>query len=126
LAAAQATLAQCARDGLEVGVAVSDAQGHLLLGLTMDGARPGRIYSASRKNAAAVAFGQPTSQIQARMQQGDSAAIAQLKPWMVVFPGAVPLIARGKIIGAVGASGATAQQDETCAAAGVAAVQGKL
>lgn len=126
LAAAQAALAQCARDHHEVGVAVSDGGGHLILGMTMDGARPGRIYSGVRKNGAAVLFGQPTSQVQARLQAGDAAARDRLKPWMVVFPGAVPLIKDGTVIGAVGVSGATAQQDEVCAAAGVAAVQGRL
>lgn len=126
LVAAQAALAQCAKDQHKVGVAVSDAGGHLMVGLMMEGARPGRIYSGARKNAAAVLFGQPTSQVQARMQRGDPAALAMLKPWMVVFPGAVPLMSGGKVVGAIGVSGATAQQDEACAAAGAAAVEGRL
>ncbi|NOW48364.1 uncharacterized protein GlcG (DUF336 family) [Novosphingobium sp. SG751A] len=126
LIAAEAALAQCARDAHEVGVAVSDAGGHLLLGMTMDGARPGRIYSGSRKNAAAVAFAMPTSAVQARLQQGDAAMAARVKPWMVVFPGAVPLMAGDRLVGAIGVSGATAQQDEVCAAAGAAAVKGRL
>jgi glc operon protein GlcG len=42
------------------------------------------------------------------------------------MPGAVPLIKGGRVLGAIGVSGATGQQDEACAAAGAAAVQGRL
>ena len=41
---------------------------------------------------------------------------------MVIFPGGVPVWRDGKLIGAVGASGGTVEQDHLCATAGASAV----
>jgi uncharacterized protein GlcG (DUF336 family) len=126
VAAAQAAIAQCAKDGLAVGAAVVGSQGNLLVGLTGDKARPGRIFSGTRKASAAAAFGVPSSVVQERLRAQDGATVAAFKPYMVGMPGAVPLIKGGRVLGAIGVSGATGQQDEACAAAGAAAVQGRL
>jgi glc operon protein GlcG len=125
LSAAQAALAQCGKDKLNVGVAVVGSQGNLLVGLTADGARPGRIFSGTRKASAAAAFGVATSVVQERLRAQDSATLAAFKPYMVGMPGAVPLLKNGKVLGAIGVSGATGQQDEACALAGAVAVQGQ-
>jgi uncharacterized protein GlcG (DUF336 family) len=126
LEAAQAALARCGADGLKVGVAVSDSAGNLLIGLTMDGTVPGRIYNAARKNLVAIAFKSPSSAVQTRLRAGDKAAIAIMKPGMSAFPGAVPIMAGEKLLGAIGISGQANGKDEICAAAGVAAIAGKL
>ncbi len=124
LQAAQAALARCRADNLVVGVAVSDSLGGLLTGLQMSGANPGRIFSASRKNLTVVEFGMPTSAVREKLRSKDFDTLLRIKPNMVVFPGAVPLLdGGGKVIGAIGVSGATAEQDEVCAAAGAAAVK---
>jgi uncharacterized protein GlcG (DUF336 family) len=126
LVAAQAALKRCETDGLKVGVAVSDSLGVVVVGLQMDGANPGRIFNAARKNLAAIEFGMPTSAVRERLRAGEFATLARVKPSMTLFPGAVPLIVDGKVIGAIGISGATAGQDEVCAAAGAAAIVGRL
>jgi uncharacterized protein GlcG (DUF336 family) len=126
LAAAQAALGKCHADGLKVGVAVSDSQGVIVTGLQMDGANPGRIFFAGRKNLAAIEFGVPSSVVRDRLRANDFATLARVKPNMTLFAGSVPLIANGTVIGAIGVSGATAAQDEVCAAAGAAAVAGRL
>lgn len=123
--AARAAIAACAKDGLRIGVAITDAAGQLRIGLTADGAAPGLIYAAVRKDLAAIAYGAPTSAVQALLQQ-DRGAAARLSPAMAVKPGALPLVISGKIIGAIGASGATAQQDEACAAVGAKIIQDRL
>jgi glc operon protein GlcG len=41
---------------------------------------------------------------------------------MLPARGAVPVVKAGEIVGAIGASGATAEQDEQCAQAGAAAL----
>lgn len=126
LTAAQAALKRCEADGLKVGVAVSDSLGVLVVGLQMEGANPGRIFNAARKNLAAIEFGLPTSAVRERLRANDFAMLARVKPSMTLFPGAVPLIVDGKLIGAIGISGATSGQDEVCAAAGAAAIVGRL
>jgi uncharacterized protein GlcG (DUF336 family) len=126
LEAAQAALARCRSDNLTVGTAVSDSTGVIMVGLQMVGANPGRVYNAVRKNIAAIEFGEPVSAVRDRLRAKDFATLARVKPNMTLSPGAVPLISNGKVIGAIGVSGATADQDEVCAAAGAAAVAGKL
>lgn len=126
LEAARAAVATCAADELRVGVAVMDSAGQIQVGLNADGAGPGHIFSAARKAVTAVAFGVPTSAVQDKLRAGDPAALALLKPNMVAMPGAVPLIVEGRVLGAIGASGGTGQQDEACAAAGAARIQDRL
>lgn len=122
---AQAAVATCTAQGLRVGAAVSDAAGNLRVGLTGDGARPGRIFTASRKNAAVIAFGLPTSEIQAKLR-ADPALLAAVKPNMAVMPGGIPIIAGGKTVGALAVSGATSLQDEACARTALAGVASRL
>lgn len=126
LAAAQAALGKCRADNLKVGVAVSDSLGVIVVGLQMEGANPGRIFFAGRKNLAAIEFGVPSSVVRDRLRANDFATLARVKPNMTLFAGSVPLIANGTVIGAIGVSGATAAQDEVCAAAGAAAVAGRF
>jgi len=119
-------LRQCAKDGLKVGVAVTDSGGNLLVGLSADGANPGRILFATRKANGAVAYGLPTSAVQEKLRAGDATALAAAKPYMMLGPGAVPLMKNGKALGAIGVSGASSQQDEACAAFAAGVVKDKL
>ncbi|HUO21751.1 MAG TPA: heme-binding protein [Caulobacteraceae bacterium] len=125
LEAARAALNACVAEDLRIGVAVVDSAGQLRIGLTADGAAPGLIYAAVQKALAALAYGQPTSVIQDKLR-ADPSATGPLRPNMSVKPGAVPLMAQGRAIGAIGASGGTAQQDEACAAAGADRIKGRL
>jgi uncharacterized protein GlcG (DUF336 family) len=111
---ARTAIAICEAQGLRVGAAVSDSAGNLRVGLTGNSARAGRIFTASRKNAAVIAYGQPTSAIQAKLR-ADAEARAALPPHMAVMPGGVPIRIGDKIIGALAVSGATSLQDEDCA-----------
>lgn len=124
LEAAQAAIAACAVDHLRIGVAVTDAAGQLRVGLTAEGVAPGAIYHAVRKDLAAITFRAPTSEVQARFRSDP--ATPGLESNMTVNPGAVPLIVDDRVIGAIGASGATAQQDEACASAGAARIKDRL
>lgn len=111
---ARAAIAICEAQGLRVGAAVSDSAGNLRVGLTGNSARAGRIFTASRKNAAVIAYGLPTSAIQAKLR-ADTEARAALAPHMAVMPGGVPIKVGDKIVGALAVSGATSLQDEDCA-----------
>jgi uncharacterized protein GlcG (DUF336 family) len=126
LEAAQAALDACGADHLLVNVAVVDSLGRLRVVLSADGADPAGVFVAARKAIAAASYGVATSLVQDRLRAGDPATHAGLKSNMIVLPGGVPLLAGGRTIGAIAASGATAQQDEACAAAGAAAIKGKL
>ena len=126
LKAAEAALATCKANGLAVGVAVSNSVGGMVVGLQADGAFPGRVYNAARKNLAAVEFGLPTLAVRAKLRAGDFATLARVKPNMTLLGGAIPLFSDGKLIGAIGVSGAPAgEADDVCAAAGAAVFAAK-
>ena len=111
---AKAAVAACLRDGFRVGAAVIDSAGAPRALLSADGALGGHAYTGARKGLAAIAFEAPTSTIATQIA-ADSAKKKLLTPAMMPFPGAVPLKLKGRLIGAVGVSGAASLQDEKCA-----------
>lgn len=123
--AAQAALDACAKDGHKVGVSVVDSAGQPRVTLSADGTAGGHVYTAVRKDLAALAFKTPTSQLQTKLA-ADKSLSSMVKPNMAAMGGAVPLMAGDKIVGAIGVSGASSAQDEKCAAAGAAKIKGKL
>lgn len=121
LKAAEAALAKCKADGLAVAVAVSNSAGGMIVGLQADGAFPGRVYNAARKNLVAIEFGMPSLAVRAKLRAGDFATLARVKPNMTLLGGAIPLFIDGKLVGAIAVSGAPAgEADDICAAAGAA------
>jgi uncharacterized protein GlcG (DUF336 family) len=125
LEAAQAALAACAADGYKVGVSVIDSAGQPRVALSADGATGGHVYTGVRKGLAALAFKTPTSQVAAKLNS-DASAAGMVKPNMTAMAGAVPLMSGGQVIGAIGVSGASSQQDEKCAAAGAEKIRARL
>jgi uncharacterized protein GlcG (DUF336 family) len=123
--AANAAINACLADGYRVGVAVTDETGQIRVGLAANGAAHGRVYTAVRKDVTAVTFKLPTSAVRDKMAV-DPSLRAQFKPNMVVFAGAVPLMAGDSLLGAIAASGASSNQDEKCARIGAEKIQARL
>ena len=127
LRAAQAALAKCDADGYKVGVAISNSLGGMVVAIQSETAFPGRIYNAARKNLVAIEFGTASSAVRDKLRGGDFAPLARVKPNMTLIPGAIPLYADGKLIGAIGVSGAPGgERDEVCAAEGAILLNGKV
>ncbi len=125
LEAVTTALKTCTDQSLRVGVALTDSQGHLRVGLSGDGTGGAAVYGAVRKDLSALEFRQPTSVVQERLR-ADATLASRVKPNMEVRPGAVPIIGPSGVLGALAVDGATAQQDESCAAAGVGRIQDRL
>lgn len=125
--AVDAAIATCLAQNLKVTGAVVDAAGHPLYVYVPDGhsARTGDI--ATQKALTVVITGKPASQTEA-LAAADPALEAKLaaNPRTVRFGGAVPLMVGDTLIGAIGASGASAEQDEACAKAGADKVAARL
>lgn len=125
--AVDAAIAACLTQNLKVTGAVVDAAGHPLYVYVPDGhsARTGDI--ATQKALTVVITGKPASQTEA-LAAADPALEAKLSanPRTVRFGGAVPLMVGDTLIGAIGASGASAEQDEACARAGAEKVASRL
>jgi len=122
-----AALAKAAELKLKpLGVAVLDAAGHLKAFERQDGATHMRMEIAMGKAHGAVALGMGSRAIFKRAQEQAyfvSAANTLARGLLVPVPGGVLIRdAAGLVVGAVGISGDTSDQDEACAIAGIQAV----
>jgi glc operon protein GlcG len=117
----QAAVAKAQELQVKLSVAVCDTGGNLIAFDRMDGTIVVSATVAQGKAAAAAGFGRPSGALAA-----DSpviqAVIAATGGRMLPARGAVPVVKAGEVVGAIGASGATAEQDEQCAQAGAAAL----
>ena len=124
-AAAVAAAARCAEEaGVKVNVAVVDAGGNLAGFLRMPGAFLHSIDIAIDKAYTAAGFGLPTGAwTEALMAASPGVRTGiPLRPRMVCFGGGLPLRYEGRLIGGIGVSGGSGQQDEACARAGLTAI----
>lgn len=126
LEAAQVAIAQCKTNGYDVGVAVSNSVGGMVIGIQADGAFPGRVYNAVRKNLVVLEFGTTGLVVREKLRAKDFDTLSRIKPNMTLSPGGIPLFSEGKLIGAIAVSGAPGgERDEVCAAAGAAVFNAK-
>jgi glc operon protein GlcG len=114
---AAATLAECQKNGWNVAVAVVDPHGSLIYFERMEDTQYASNDIAIGKARAAATYRRPTRVFMDAINKG-SPATATLGG-VYASPGGVPVFVDGKIIGAVGVSGVTGDQDEQCAKAGV-------
>ena len=111
LAAAQA---EARKNSWFMVISVVDDGGHLVALARMDNAQIASVKISIAKARAANNFRRPTKVFQDRVK--DDASVLGL-PGAITSEGGVPLMLDGKIIGAVGASGGTSQQDGVVAKA---------
>lgn len=109
--------------GARVSVAVVDAGGHLIAFERMDGAEIAGPTLAVDKAYTAVAQSTSTAELAVLAAPGGPlyGLGANGGGRYVIFPGGIPLLRDGVIVGAVGVSGGTIDEDQACAEAGVAA-----
>ena len=117
----QAAVAKADELSVKVSIAVCDAGGNLLAFNRMQGASAVSATVAQGKAAASAGFGRASGTLQAGSPVIQS-VIATMGGRMLPAQGAVPVLKDGEVVGAIGGSGATSQQDEECAQAGSAAL----
>ena len=113
-----------ARDiGQPMNVAVVDAGGNLVAHERMDGAWIGSIDISIKKAFTSRAFDIATKDLAAHAQSGGQffGIHASNDGRVMIFAGGIPLKRDGKVVGAVGVSGGSGEQDHSVAAAGAAA-----
>jgi uncharacterized protein GlcG (DUF336 family) len=107
-----------------LAVAVLDAGGHLLAFEREDGASPGRFEIAHGKAYGAVMLGMPGSALMARAEaQGYfmAAVNGAFGGRLVPVPGGVLVMQGDAVVGAVGVTGDTSDNDAAVAVAGIEA-----
>ena len=128
LSQAKAATAAAIEKSLEIGVkmdiAVVDAGGNLKAFFRMEGAWLGSIDIAIKKARTARNFDMPTGEIGKLSQPGGPLYnIEHSNGGLITFPGGLPLrSAEGGVIGAIGVSGSSVEDDHTVATAGAEAL----
>ena len=111
--------AEAERRSLALSIAVVDPGGHGIASARMDGAPLGATALADGKAYTAVLWGRASGALHESTQPGGADwGFNTTDPRVVVYAGGLPLFADGRLVGGVGASGATAEQDEECVRAG--------
>ena len=114
---AAGTLAECAANKWNVAVAVVDNHGFLVYFERMANTQTASMDIAIGKARTAATYRRTTRVFMEVINKGPATATL---PGVIASPGGVPIFADGKVIGAVGVSGVTGDQDEQCAKAGIA------
>jgi glc operon protein GlcG len=115
--------AEANKNKWNVVIAVLDSGGNLVMVHRMDGAQWGSIEVAREKAYSAVAFRRPTKVFQDLIEQGGGNMRILRVPGASPLEGGIPIVADGKLIGAVGVSGVTSQQDAQIGRAGIEAMK---
>jgi glc operon protein GlcG len=116
--AATLSLAEARKNNWSVAVAIVDPSGNLVYYEKMDNTQLGSANISLDKARSAALFKRPTKAFQdALAAGGDGLRVLGLQG-VTPVEGGIPLVADGKIVGAIGVSGATSAQDAQCAKAG--------
>ena len=122
--AVEAAAAKSKEIGCKMDIAVVDAGGNLKAFARMDGAWLGSIDIAIKKARTARFFDMPTGDIGGLSQPGGPLYNIEVSNGgLITFPGGLPLKnSGGDVIGAIGVSGSSVEDDHACAEAGVGVV----
>jgi glc operon protein GlcG len=111
--------AEAKKRGATVVIAVVDDGGQLILLERLDDTQVASVEVAMGKARTAAIFRRPSKVFEDQVKNGRVAALAL--PGATPLQGGIPITVEGKVIGAIGASGNSPQEDEEIALAGAAA-----
>lgn len=116
---AAAAEAEARKNSWNVVIAIVDEGGNLVYLQRMDGTQNGSIEVAQAKAKSAFNFKRPTKVFEDAIVGGRNALLKL--PGAMPINGGLPIMAGDQIVGAIGVSGVTSDQDAQIAAAGIAA-----
>ena len=110
--------------GVKINIAVVDAGANLVAFIRMDDAWLGSLDISIKKAKTARFFDMPTGEIGKLSQPGKPLfGIEHSNGGLITFPGGIPLVGDGGLVmGAIGVSGSTVENDHEVAQAGVKAL----
>ena len=101
--------------GFRMAIAIVEPSGQLVAFAKMDDTQYGSIYVAQKKAETSARYRLATSAMEARTLAGRTVTLANADSLPIA--GGVPIVAGGKVIGAIGVSGAAAAEDDEIAKA---------
>lgn len=121
--AVAAAVAEAEKTTTLMNIAIVDAGGNLKAFVRMDGAWLGSIDVSVKKARTARLFDMESGAIGELSQPGGSLYNIEVSNGgLISFPGGIPLTMDGTIIGAIGVSGSTVENDRAVAQAGAATI----
>ena len=117
---AVAAEAEARKNNWNVAVAIVDASGGLILFHRLDETQPASLDIAIQKARTAARFKRPTKALEDAVAGGRTVLLAV--KGLLPLEGGLPIIVDGQVIGAVGVSGVTSQQDAQVARAAITAL----
>jgi glc operon protein GlcG len=121
--AAAPALAEAEKNHWNMAVAIVDPSGNLVYYEKMDNTQLGSASVAIDKARSAALFKRPTKAFQDAVAAGGEGLRILRLQGATPLEGGIPLLMDGKIVGAIGVSGATSAQDAQCAKAGADAIK---
>ena len=124
---ARRIIAAAEKKAVEIGqpmnIAVADAGGNLVAHVRMDGAWIGSIDISIKKAWTSRAFDIATKDLAEHSQSGNQffGIHASNNGKVMIFAGGIPIKKRGKVVGSIGVSGGSGDQDHAVAEAGAKA-----
>jgi glc operon protein GlcG len=109
--------AESVKNNWRMAIVVLDLGGHGIASIRMDGTQFGSANVAQQKAWSAIAYRRPTKVFEDILAKGGDGMRLLRLDGAVPIEGGVPIVVGGKMIGSVGASGGSAQQDGVVAKA---------
>ena len=117
-----AAIAEARRINVPMAVAVVDTSGNLVAFEKMDNTQNASILVAQNNAVSAAMYRRPTKAFQDALAAGGAGLRILTLPHANAVEGGIPLMQGGLIVGAIGASGGSPDQDSVVATGGVAAM----
>jgi len=117
------SVAEAAKNNWKMAIAIVDVAGDLVYFEKMDGTQVASVNIAQDKARSSVRFKRPTKAMQDVLAGGGAGIRFLALQGAIPVEGGLPLIIDGKIVGAIGASGGTSDQDGLAAKAGADSVK---
>lgn len=111
-----------AAQGWRLAIAIVEPSGELVAFGRMDDTQYGSIYVAQRKAETSARYRLATAALEDRVVAGRMVILANDD--YLPFPGGRPIVIDGRVVGAIGVSGATSAQDDEVALAALASLAG--
>ena len=115
---ADAAETEAQRRGATVVIVVVDDAGHLLVLHRLDDTQVASVEVGIAKARTAAIFRRPSKVFEDQVKNGRISALAL--PGAAALQGGIPIVHHGRVVGAIGVSGNTPQEDEDIAKAGAA------
>ncbi|MBU6445003.1 MAG: heme-binding protein [Alphaproteobacteria bacterium] len=118
----EAAEAEARRNNWQVGIAILDSGGNLVLFARMENAPLASIEISQAKARTALYFRRPTKVFQDAVAAGGLGVRMLTAPNMTAMEGGIPILSGGAVIGSIGVSGVQSHEDAQIAEAGIKAV----